>query len=183
MPLLAISTCNRKRKHLYSIKKDRNAAMPLSNEKQRFKNRRRDFGSYFFNDTVATKSSDKLSRRGHSEVPLEIHLSVFASFSHQVKTRHARPAVESLWLVYSFLHPTYIEQSRKLDYWKSNSQSSTSPFWGTAYLFQTLSSKLNLMTALHSSQRSAISTNNKNYIYITFSVTFCLIRCPSQQRQ
>lgn len=32
--------------------------------------RRRDFHYYLFNDTVATKPGDKLSRRSHSEVPL-----------------------------------------------------------------------------------------------------------------
>lgn len=66
---------------------------------------KRDFQSYFFNDTVATKPGDKLSRRGHSEVPLEIHLSVFTSFFHQVKTRHARPAEESSWLAASSNNP------------------------------------------------------------------------------
>lgn len=58
--------------------------------------------SYFFNDTVATKSGDKLGRRGHGEVPLEIHLSVVMSFFHQVKTRHARPGGESSFLVALF---------------------------------------------------------------------------------
>lgn len=60
----------------------------------------KDFHSYFLYDTVATKPGDKLCRRGHREVPLKIHLSVFTSFFHQVKTGHARPAVGSSWLAF-----------------------------------------------------------------------------------
>lgn len=100
IPLLAISTCKRNRHHLCSHKKAREWKRLQGHFKDTEKTSR-DFQSYFFNDPVATKAGDKLSRGGHGEVPLEIHLSVFTSFFHQVKTRHARPAVEHTWLAAS----------------------------------------------------------------------------------
>lgn len=72
-----------------------------SKNRNNTKKKTQDFRSYFFDDAVATKSGNKLRRRSHGEVPLNIHLPVVMSFFHQVKTRHTRPTAESSWLVVS----------------------------------------------------------------------------------
>lgn len=41
---------------------------------------------YLFNYFIASKASDKLSRRGHSEVPLEVNTPAIPALLHQMQS-------------------------------------------------------------------------------------------------
>lgn len=50
---------------------------------------------HLLDNFVATKAGDKLSRRSHSEIPLEIDTPAISALLHQVQPRHARPVLRN----------------------------------------------------------------------------------------
>lgn len=51
--------------------------------------------SYLLNNLVATKASDKLSRRSHSEVSLQVNTPAIPALLHQMQPGHARPVLRN----------------------------------------------------------------------------------------
>ena len=90
MPLLAISTWNAPR-----VRREETWWSYLACTKRTapryWSQGREPRPRYLLDDPVAAEAGHELCRRGHGEVPLQIHLLVFTSLLHQVEAGHARP--------------------------------------------------------------------------------------------